>query len=586
MTDNNTLSAVEGIKVRSRLLRGTLVESLADPITGALAEDDQMLIKFHGSYQQDDRDIREERRQQKLEPAYSFMIRTRLPGGVCSPAQWLALDGLADQYANGSLRLTTRQAFQLHGVIKRELKPTIAAMNAVLIDTIAACGDVNRNVMSAANPHISGAHAEALEWARRLSEHLLPKTHAYHEIWLDGVRVDEVRVDEGAGELGESATGESEPIYGPTYLPRKFKAAIAVPPLNDVDIFSQDLGFIAIIEDGKLIGFNLCVGGGMGSTHGDTTTFPRLADVIGFVTPDQLLAAAEAVVTAQRDFGNRIVRKHARLKYTIETHGIDWFKAEVEQRLSFRFAAARAFHFEHSGDRFGWVRGESGNWHLTVRIEAGRVADRNGRNWRQALAAIARIHDGEFRITPNQNLIIANVADAQRAGIDALLQTHGVDAGTAQSPLRLNALACVSYPTCPLAMAEAERYLPDFGAKLELLLVQHGLRDVPIGLRITGCPNGCARPFLAEIALVGKAPGRYNLYLGGDRRGQRLNALYRENIVEADILATLDPLLADFARGRSGDEGFADFLIRSEAIPAPPSVQFAASTRQSAERAL
>lgn len=558
MTQDTTLSPVEGIKTRSRLLRGTLLEGLNDPVTGALADDDQMLIKFHGSYQQDDRDVREERRQQKLEPAYSFMIRTRLPGGVCSPQQWLALDALADQYANGSLRLTTRQAFQLHGVIKRELKPTIAAMNAVLIDTIAACGDVNRNVMSAANPYVSTAHAEALEWARRLSEHLLPKTNAYHEIWLDGEKIE---------------GGEEEPIYGATYLPRKFKSAIAVPPLNDVDIFSQDLGFIAIVEEGKLIGFNLSVGGGMGSTHGDTTTFPRLADVIGFVTPEQLLPAAEAVVTAQRDFGNRIVRKHARLKYTIETQGIAWFKSEVESRLGFAMAPAKPFHFEHNGDRFGWVRGESGHWHLTLRIEAGRIADRNGRNWRQALAAIARVHDGEFRITPNQNLIVANIPDSARAEIEALLQAHGVDAGTAQSPLRLNALACVSYPTCPLAMAEAERYLPEFGAKLEELLVQHGLRDVPIGLRITGCPNGCARPFLAEIALVGKALGRYNLYLGGDRRGQRLNVLYRENIVEADILATLDPLLADFAKAREGEEGFADFLIRTQVIPQPPTLQ-------------
>jgi sulfite reductase (NADPH) hemoprotein beta-component len=561
MSNDTALSPVEGIKTRSRLLRGTLVESLNDPVTGALADDDQMLIKFHGSYQQDDRDIREERRQQKLEPAYSFMIRTRLPGGVCTTKQWLALDALADRYANGSLRLTTRQAFQLHGVIKRELKPTIAAMNAVLIDTIAACGDVNRNVMSAANPYVSSAHAEALEWTRRLSEHLLPKTNAYHEIWLDGEKVE---------------GGEAEPIYGATYLPRKFKSAIAVPPLNDVDIFSQDLGFIAIIEAGKLLGFNLCVGGGMGSTHGDATTFPRLADIIGFVTPEQLLPAAEAVVTAQRDFGNRIVRKHARLKYTVETKGIAWFKAEIESRLGYALAPARPFHFEHNGDRFGWVRGESGLWHLTLRIEAGRIADRDGRNWRRALAAIARIHEGEFRITPNQNLIVANIPDSARAAIETLLQAHGVDAGTEQSPLRLNALACVSYPTCPLAMAEAERYLPEFGAKLEGLLVQHGLRDVPIGLRITGCPNGCARPFLAEIALVGKALGRYNLYLGGDRRGQRLNVLYRENIVEADILAALDPLLGDFAKAREGDEGFADFLIRTEVIPQPPTVLLAA----------
>ncbi len=557
MSHDTALSPVEGIKTRSRLLRGTLVESLADDVTGALAEDDQTLIKFHGSYQQDDRDIREERRQQKLEPAYSFMIRTRLPGGVCTPQQWLALDALADRYANGSLRLTTRQAFQLHGVIKRELKATIAAMNAVLIDTIAACGDVNRNVMSAANPYLSAAHAEALGWTRALSDHLLPKTHAYREIWLDGEKVE--------------AT-EEEPMYGPTYLPRKFKAAIAIPPLNDVDIYSQDLGFIAVIEHGVLQGFNLCVGGGMGSTHGDSTTFPRLADTIGFVTPDQLLAAGEAVLTTQRDFGNRVVRKHARLKYTIETQGVDWFRSEVERRLGYSLAPARPVQFEHNGDRFGWVQGESGQWHLTVRIEAGRIADRGGRNWRKALAAIAEVHQGEFRITPNQNLVIANVADAARAGIDRLLSEHGVDSGVAQSPLRLNALACVSLPTCPLAMAEAERYLPEFSTKLEQLLVAHGLRNVPIGLRITGCPNGCARPFLAEIALVGKAPGRYNLYLGGDRRGQRLNVMYRENIVEDDILSALDPLLADYSGERGDNEGFGDFVIRKGVIAAPSSV--------------
>jgi len=555
--DGSTLSPVEGIKQRSRLLRGSLVASLADPVTGALAEDDQTVIKFHGSYQQDDRDLREERRQQKLEPAYSFMIRTRLPGGVCSPAQWLALDDIAGRYANGSLRLTTRQAFQVHGVIKRELKPTIAAMNAVLIDTIAACGDVNRNVMSAANPYLSQAHAQALEWTRRLSEHLLPKTHAYHEIWLDGEKV---------------AGGEQEPLYGDTYLPRKFKAAIAVPPLNDVDIFSQDLGFIAIIEKGVLLGFDLSVGGGMGSTHGDATTFPRLADLIGFVTPEQLLIVAEAVLTTQRDFGNRIVRKHARLKYTIETQGIAWFKAEVERRCGFALAPARPFRFEHNGDRFGWVQGEDGLAHLTVRIEAGRIADRDGRRWRQALATIARVHEGEFRITPNQNLVIAKVPAAQRAQIDRLLVEHGVDAGIAQSPLRLNALACVSLPTCPLAMAEAERYLPQFAQRLEAVLDRHGLREVPIGLRITGCPNGCARPFLAEIALVGKAPGRYNLYLGGDRRGQRLNVLYRENIVESDILAALDPLLADYAARRVDEEGFGDFVIRSGVITAAAAV--------------
>ncbi len=354
-------SPVERIKRDSRLLRGTLVESLADPLTGAIREDDTVLVKFHGSYQQDDRDIREERRRQKLEPAYSFMIRTRLPGGVCTPAQWLALDDIARRYANGTLRITTRQAFQFHGVIKTELKATMAAINASLIDTIAACGDVNRNVLASANPVESRAHAEVYGWARRLSEHLLPRTRAYHEIWLDGAKV--------------AGTEEVEPIYGPTYLPRKFKAAIVVPPVNDVDVFAHDLGFIAIVEDGELKGFNLTVGGGLGATHGDPTTYPRIADVVGFLTPDQLLAVAEAVVTTQRDFGNRAVRKHARLKYTIDARGLDWFVTEVTRRQGFALEPARPFEFTSTGDRFGWVEGFDGRWHLTLRIEAGRVAD-------------------------------------------------------------------------------------------------------------------------------------------------------------------------------------------------------------------
>jgi sulfite reductase (NADPH) hemoprotein beta-component len=357
------LTEVENIKAKSRLLRGTLLESLVDPVTGAIAPQDTNLIKFHGSYQQDDRDLREERRQQKLEPDYSFMLRTRLPGGVCTPSQWLALDALSQKYANGTLRLTTRQAFQLHGVVKGDLKSTMAGINAALLDTLAACGDVNRNVMCNPNPVDSRVHEEVYSWAVRLSEHLLPKTRAYYEIWLDGEKV---------------AGGEEEPIYGPTYLPRKFKVAVVVPPLNVVDVFSQDLGFIAILEWGRLVGFNVTVGGGMGATHGDAATFPRLADVIGFITPDQLLAVAENVVKVQRDHGDRTSRKHARLKYTIEDRGIAWFVSELEKRLGFSLQPARRFQFEHNGDLFGWREGHDGRWHLTLRLESGRVADLPG----------------------------------------------------------------------------------------------------------------------------------------------------------------------------------------------------------------
>ena len=542
-------SPVERIKAGSRLLRGTLAESLGDTITGGLREDDLTLIKFHGSYQQDDRDVREERRRQKLEPAYSFMIRTRLPGGICTPAQWLALDEIARRYANGTLRITTRQAFQFHGVVKTELKATMAAINATLIDTIAACGDVNRNVLASANPVESRAHELAFEWAKRLSEFLLPRTRAYDEIWLDGERI--------------AGTEEVEPIYGPTYLPRKFKAAIAVPPINDVDVFAQDLGFIAIVEAGELVGFNLTVGGGLGASHGDPTTYPRIADVVGFVRPEQLLAVAEAVVTAQRDFGNRKTRKHARLKYTIDTRGLEWFVGEITRRLGFALEPARPFEFTSSGDRFGWVEGHDGRWHLTLRISAGRVADGSQGAHLTGLREIARLHRGDFRLTPNQNLIIANVAPSERQFIDALVVRYGLDAHARATPVRRDALACVALPTCPLAMAEAERYLPDFSAKVEGVLAKHGLRDQPLLLRITGCPNGCARPYLAEIALIGKAPGRYNLYFGGDARGQRLNSLYLENVDETGILAALDDAIGRFAAGREPGERFGDYAWRT-----------------------
>ena len=558
--------SVEDIKHDSARLRGTLLQSLADPVTGALRDDDQTLIKYHGSYQQDDRDVREERRLAKLEPAYAFMIRTRTPGGVITPAQWLALDAIATTYAERGLRITTRQAFQLHGVIKRELKPTMQAINAALIDTLAACGDVNRNVVVAANPLQSAAHATVYAQAAALSEHLLPNTRAYYEIWLDEERVA------GSGE-------EDEPVYGTSYLPRKFKIGFAIPPCNDVDVHAQDLGLIAILEDGQLAGYNVSIGGGMGASHGDPETYPRLGDVIGFIAPDQLTALATAVVTAQRDFGNRAVRKRARLKYTIDDRGLDWFKTEVARRAGFALEPAHAFHFAHNGDRFGWIDGDDGRAHLTLRIPAGRIRDDKGVDRDDALhltglRAIAKLlHEddtqAQFRLTPNQNLVIAAVPQAQRARINALVAQYGLDTHRTATPLRLNALACVAMPTCGLAMAEAERYLPELLTKLEALLDRHGLRDAPIHLRISGCPNGCSRPYLGEIALVGKAPGRYNLMLGADHRGQRLNTMYRENIDEATILAALDPLFASYATERTGTEGFGNFLLRQGIVPPP-----------------
>ena len=538
----------ELIKANSNYLRGTLRESLEDELTGALAPADAQISKFHGFYEQDDRDLRLDRRERLLEPEYAFMLRARLPGGVCTPAQWLALDGIGRTLANGTLRLTTRQTFQYHGILKRDIKGVIQGINQALIDSIGGCGDVNRNVMCNPNPVQSALHGEVYGWARRISEHLLPRTRAYHEIWLDGEKLDDGT--------------ESEPIYGETYLPRKFKTAVAVPPRNDVDVYANDLGFIAIAEEGRLTGFNVLAGGGMGATHGDSTTFPRLANDLGFVSPDQVLAVSEAVVTTQRDLGDRYDRAHARLKYTVERIGLDAFRAEVERRSGVRFQQARPVQFTDHGDRFGWVEGADGRWHLTLYIENGRVQDQPGRSLMTGLRAIANIHQGDFRMTPNQNLILAGVPAEQKARIEALAREHGLMAD-GRSPLRLRSIACVALPTCPQAMAEAERYFPDLAGKVEELSEKHGLADVDLVLRITGCPNGCARPYLAEIGLVGKGPGKYNLLLGGDGTGARLNKLYRENIGEEQILATLDELFARFAAEREPEERFGDFVIRT-----------------------
>lgn len=543
------LSPVERIKKGSNYLRGTLVESLADAATGALAEDDTQLSKFHGFYQQDDRDVRADRTRRKLEPAYRFMVRGRVPGGIATPAQWLALDELSATHGDGTLRLTTRQSFQFHGVLKGNLKPLIRRINDVLLSTIAACGDVNRNVMCAPLAEVSGLHEAAYASSVAIADHLAPRTRAYHEIWLDGEKVE--------------GTPDHEPVYGDVYLPRKFKITVAIPPSNDVDVFAHDLGFIAIEKEGRLAGFNVCVGGGMGATHGDPATYPRVADVIGYCTAGQVLAVAEHVVGVQRDYGDRGNRAHARLKYTIDDRGLDWFRDELHARLGFSLAPPEPYRFQTRGDRFGWQPLADGRWHLTLYIPSGRVRDTGEYRVLSGLRELARIHQGDFRITPNQNLVVANIPDENRPAIEALLDAHGVTRLQSGSPLKLQALACVALPTCGLAMAESERYLPDLTAKLDGLLERHGLLAEEISLRMTGCPNGCARPYLAEIALVGKAPGRYNLFLGGDALGHRMNRLAEENIDEAQILATLDRLFGEFAAQRAAGESFGDFAHRT-----------------------
>lgn len=545
----NELSRNEYIKEASDYLRGTLADGLREEITGAIVDDDAQLVKFHGMYLQDDRDLRAERTRKKMEKAFAFMIRVRIPGGVLTPAQWLALDQVARDYGNGSMRLTARQTVQLHGVIKANLKPTLKAIDAALLSSIAACGDVNRNVMCNPNPYQSRAHAAAIELARKISKHLEPCTPAYREIWLDGERI--------AGGQEEVI----EPIYGKTYMPRKFKTVVALPPSNDVDVFAQDLGFIAILDaQDEIAGWNVTVGGGMGMTHGEPDTYPRVADVLGFCRTEDALAVAEVVVTVQRDWGDRVNRKHARLRYTIEDRGLDNFREQVERRSGVKLDPPQPFTFTSTGDRYGWTEGPTS--HLTLYIENGRVRDfASGTQMLTGLRRIASLHDGDFRITANQNLVIANVAEPKRAEIERIASDHGLLAP--RSGLRRNSMACVALPTCGLALAESERYLPDLVLALEERLATHGIEEDDIVIRMTGCPNGCARPYLAEIGLVGRGPGRYNLYLGAAYDGSRLSKLYREDLDHAGIVSALDPVFAAYAAERHDGERFGEFVIRA-----------------------
>ena len=543
------LSPDETLKANSDQLRGNIALDLLDRITAGVSFESNKLMKFHGIYQQDDRDIREERRKQKLEPAYTFMVRLRLPGGVCTPEQWLKIDELAQARGGNTIRLTTRQTFQFHWVLKEEIRPTIQGLHKVLIDTIAACGDDSRGVMATVDPANSALHAEVAGLAKNLSDHVIPKTRAYHEIWYGDERV--------------ATSEDEEPFYGRTYLPRKFKIGFAIPPSNDIDVYTQDLGFIAVVGDKGLEGFNVTIGGGMGRSDQDPNTYPRLGDVVGFISTDRLIACADAVMGVQRDYGNRVDRSRARFKYTIDDKGLEWIKAEIERRMGAPFETARPFVFDSNGDRFGWHKTDGGKLNYTLFVENGRVSDLPGRSIMSGLRAIAQVHMGKFRLTPNQNLVIAGVAPEGRAEIDALLAKHDLDGGGAPSALRLNSIACVALPTCPLAMSEAERYLPDLLTKIEAILELHGLAREPITIRMSGCPNGCSRPYVAEIALTGRAPGKYNLWLGGGFHGERLNRLVAENIGEERILETLSDTFAAYARDRGPGERFGDFVVRT-----------------------
>ena len=543
------LSANEGIKENSDFLRGTISESLLDDSTGSIPASDAQLTKFHGTYLQDDRDKRMSLIKEKKEKAFSFMIRVRVPGGVCTPKQWIGIDDLSDKFADGTLKLTTRQAFQLHGILKRNLKQTMKEINDTLLDTLAACGDVNRNVMSPANPFESKLHVQALDIAQQIHDHLTPQTSAYAEIWLDGEKTA----------IGES---EVEPIYGKTYLPRKFKIAVALPPRNDVDVFSNCLGFVGIPDGEKIIGYNVLVGGGLGMTHGKTATFPRLADVIGFCKPEQVVQVSEEVVKIQRDHGDRSDRRHARLKYTIEDHGVEWFKEELNKRLGWNLEPTKDFYFESTTDRYGWNEDSDGHWTYGLFVEGGRLRAKA----KEAVRLIAEKIDCEFRLTANQNLVIARVSPESKLEIDKIFKEYEVTDSLSLSALRLNSIACTALPTCSLALAESERYLPSLIDELDGIIGELGLRDESIAIRSTGCPNGCGRPYLGEIGLVGKAPGKYNLYLGAGLDGMRLNKLYRPAIPHEEIISELRPVLEDFSKHRLESETFGDFCIRKEYV--------------------
>jgi len=549
------LSGIEKVKQDSDSLRGTIKEGLRDEITGAISEDDKALIKFHGMYMQDDRDRREERAEKKLERLYSFMIRLRLPGGFLTADQWLATQDIAGEHATGVIKITTRQTIQLHGLYKSHVKPTIQAFNQSKLHSIATCGDINRNVIAAAHPQQSPIHREIHDFAFKIDKLLLPKTKAYYEIWLDEEKIADKK-------------DEEDPLYQDRYLPRKFKIAIAIPPNNDVDVFGNDLGLIAIIEDNQLKGYNISIGGGLSSTHGNPATYPRLGTVIGFVSGEEnILKTIYEIVTIQRDYGNRTDRSLARLKYTVDKMGIEFFKTEIAKRTGLPLEKEKPFLFTDRKDYYGWFQNSDKKWYYTPFIENGRVTDDEKVALRTALYEIAETRKLNFRFTANQNVILADIHNKDKAAIEKILKKYHIDEYTDFiTAIRKNSMACVALSTCPLAFAEAQRYLPSLLTKIEPLLEKNGLQKEEIILRMTGCPNGCARSYIAEIGFIGTALGKYNLQLGGDHAGMRLNKVYKESLDEAAILQELDLLFGLFARERKSNESFGDFAVRKQLV--------------------
>jgi sulfite reductase (NADPH) hemoprotein beta-component len=541
----------ELIKEGDPTLSGAIAQTLADPQADHFTDDDTQFLKAHGIYQQDDRDVR------KAGKKYILMVRCRIPGGVLTPAQYLTCDDLATRYGDNTLRVTSRQSFQFHGVAKGGVRALVKEINDALLSTLAGCGDNIRNVLSPPTPAMNGLATLVHKHARQAAAAVVPRTPAYRSIWIDGQPLD----------LDAPANRDFvDPLYGKTYLPRKFKIAFAIPPLNDMDIFTNCCGFTAIADSqGQLLGYNLTVGGGMGRSHGNAATFPRVADLIGFLPPEKVTDVSKAVLTIHRDFGDRQNRKHARLKYVLEDRGPEWFRQELERRVGFEFEAPKPFKFDKQGDAFGWNRQADGQLFLGLFVETGRIKDKEGWKLKTALRQVVEKYQPEIRLTPSNNVILANIAPAQRDEITSLFASHGIQTEPERqgSTLRRASMACVSLPTCGLALAEAERYLPDLITRLEALLAETGLAGQEITIRMTGCPNGCARPYMAEIGFVGKAPGRYQVWLGGNEASTRLNRLYREMVKDPDITTELRPVFERYAKERQPSERFGDWVARS-----------------------
>ena len=541
------LSAVETLKTESHRLRGTLATELA---AGGIqvSEDAYQLLKFHGSYEQFDRDTATERKQHGIEKEYQFMLRCRMPGGHMTAAQYLYFDEIADSRANGSLRITVRQGIQFHGILKGDLKPAIADINDTLLTTMSACGDVVRNIMASPTPYKSAQQARIEADAQMLSEHLKPKSRAYYEIFLD--------------EAPTSPEDEDEPLYGPTYLPRKFKVGITHAADNTIDVLTNDLGVIAMFDGDTLLGYNIAVGGGLGMTHNNARTYPRLATPIAFVGPDRLISMVEAVIKLQRDHGDRTNRRRARLKYVVDDRGLPWIRETLTEYYGGPFENARPMKLEVP-DLLGWHEQGDGDLWLGVPVAAGRIVDGTGSRLRTALRVIGQRFAPHYILTPQQDVLLTNIAPGDRPAIDAILREHHVTPAEAMSPMAQYALSCPALPTCGLALTEAERMHPEIVGGFDALLAKHGLADRRISVRVTGCPNGCARTYAGDIGIVGRMPGFYALYAGGDFEGTRLSFKLLEKVPHAQVISTFDPLFAAWANSEVAAEGFGDFCNRT-----------------------